>query len=129
MNISGQFLVDVVAAAVKKIRNRPKAVARRARKAARKAQRPHQPDEAAGEFFTDDQEVNMLKGKKTYLGLAAVLVGLVLGAIGFGECDPNVVAECVSQQAMTDRLVAFLNEALEIGGLMFATYGRAQAGK
>ncbi len=55
----GSLLVDIAAAAIKRIRNRPKAVARRAAKAARNAKRERQPDEAAGEFFQPDEETTM----------------------------------------------------------------------
>lgn len=49
----GSLLVDVVIAAAKRIRNRPKAVARRAAKAARLAKRDGPlPDVGEGQFFT-----------------------------------------------------------------------------
>ena len=50
--INGELLVDIAAAAVKKIRNRPKAVARRAAKAARKAKRDGPQPDDSGEFFS-----------------------------------------------------------------------------
>lgn len=50
----GSLLVDIVAAAVKKIRNRPKAVARRAAKAARKATRDGPADEIDEPFFNQE---------------------------------------------------------------------------
>lgn len=58
--LNGELLVDIAAAAVKKIRNRPKAVARRAAKAARKAKRDGPlPDADEGQFFTvEDQPMN-----------------------------------------------------------------------
>jgi hypothetical protein len=76
--ISGGFVVDVAAAIVTKIRNRPKAVARRAARTARKAKRPRQPDEAAGEFFqqeNDDMDkaiVGALKSKLVWLGIVQI---------------------------------------------------------
>jgi hypothetical protein len=58
----GTLLVDIAAAAVKKIRNRPGAVARRAAKAARKKakwQDDHPADEIAEIFNTPPDEVSM----------------------------------------------------------------------
>jgi hypothetical protein len=57
--VSGEFVVDIAAAAVKKIRNRPKAVARRAAKAARKARRQRPLDEIDEPFFHDEKEPSM----------------------------------------------------------------------
>lgn len=56
----GALVVDIAHSAIRKLRNRPKAVARRKARAEKKrGERPA--DEAAGEFFSDDKEttVNM----------------------------------------------------------------------
>lgn len=76
----GEFVVDIAAAAVKKIRNRPKAVARRAAKKAARGERPA--DEGTAEFFQPDEEVSMdaIKGalvsKLVWLGIVQILYGL-----------------------------------------------------
>lgn len=49
---AGSFVVDVVAAAVKKIRNRPKAVARRKARVEQRAAS----DAAGGEFFNEEEQ-------------------------------------------------------------------------
>jgi hypothetical protein len=57
MGLSGAFVVDVAASIVKKIRNRPKAVARRAAKAAQRAERRGELDEVAEDFNIPTDEV------------------------------------------------------------------------
>jgi hypothetical protein len=109
--LSGEFVVDLAAAAVKKIRNRPKAVARRAAKAARKAARQRQPDEAAGEFFQSEEETTMLEGKKTWIGIGLMGLGLVLSAFGIGECAPEAIAAAACVPA--DTIIANVGEAAD----------------
>ena len=130
----GSLLVDIVAAAVKKIRNRPKAVARRAAKVARKAARPRQPDEAAGEFFPND-EVKRMSIPKHWLsggGIVAIVIGFGLTVFGIGECSPQEVAEaaqaCVAPGTV-DRMVGAVNELLIGGGAIVAAFGKKRAMK
>lgn len=113
----GSLLVDIAAAAIKKIRNRPKAVARRARKSARKAA-ANPPDEIDEPFFQTDKETPMLNGYKTYLGIAAALLGVVLGWLGIGETEASTLAS---------QIVGALDQVLTVGGLALAAYGRAKA--
>ena len=68
----------------------------------------------------------MLNGKKTYLGIAAVAVGLVLSWFGIGECAPDAV-DCVTSEALTQKIMASVDQVLQVGGLLLATYGRAKA--
>jgi hypothetical protein len=82
----GELLVDIAAAAVKKIRNRPKAVARRAAKRAR--------DEVAEDFNSTDEGPEMLQGKLTYsmqAGMAIVFVGQLLGVDITQESAASIV--------------------------------------
>lgn len=60
----------------------------------------------------------MLQGKKTYLGLLAAAVGVLLGWAGVGGDE----AATLSQQ-----IVGALDQVLTVGGLLFAAYGRAKA--
>ena len=70
----------------------------------------------------------MLKGKKTYLGILTIVVGLVLGWFGIGECDPSVVdAVCQNADQITTKITGAIDELLEIGGVLLAAYGRAKA--
>lgn len=115
MKISpGELLVDIAAAAIKKIRNRPKAVARRAAKAARKAKRPRQLDEASGEFFQPDEDRTMLAGSKSWIGIAGMLVGFLLSVFGIGECSPDAIAAatCVPADTITADLMAALDKII-----------------
>jgi hypothetical protein len=70
----------------------------------------------------------MFAGKKTYLGIAAAGIGVVLGWLGIGECDPTVVdAACQSADALSAKLVTAVNDILMVGGLALAAYGRKKA--
>lgn len=82
-----------------------------------------------GSGFREEEGGAMLKGKRTYLGIATIVVGTVLGWLGFGECDQQVVSECVSNQAMTERVMALIDELITVVGIALATYGRAKVGK
>lgn len=116
--ISADFVVELAAAAVKKIRNRPKAVARRAAKAAKRAKRDGPLPDDSGEFLDSDQEVSAgMSGLKTYTGLVVTAIGLVLGWLGVGDADGSLAAQ----------IAAALDQVLTVGGLLFAAYGRAKA--
>lgn len=111
----GSLIVDIAAAAVKKIRNRPKAVARRQRRAAEKAAK----DAAGGEFFPDDtEETSMFNGMKTYIGIATAAIGVVLGWLGVGQAESTELA---------GQIVSALDQVLTVAGLALAAYGRAKA--
>lgn len=115
----GAFAADFLIRIAQRIRNRPKAVARRARKAARKAATNKPSDELAEEFnSTDDKETAMLNGYKTYLGIITAAVGFVLGLFGIGDSESS---------ALSAQLVGALDQILTVGGLLFAAYGRAKA--
>jgi len=98
------------------------------RKARRKAKRGETLTEQESQILNTTQEVDMLAGKKTYLGIAAAGLGMVLGWLGLGECDPAVAdAACQNADQIGARIVAAVNEIIMIGGLLFAAYGRAKA--
>lgn len=59
-----------------------------------------------------------MNGFKTYTGIAAAALGVVLGWLGVGETE---------SAALSAQIVAALNELLTVGGLLFAAYGRAKA--
>ena len=60
----------------------------------------------------------MLEGKKTYLGIAAAALGIILGWLGIGQTDS---AELSAQ------IVGAVDNVLTVGGLLLAAYGRAKA--
>lgn len=60
----------------------------------------------------------MLQGKKTYLGIAAAVVGVILGWLGVGGEEGSTLAT---------QIVGALDQILTVGGLLFAAYGRAKA--
>ena len=70
------------------------------------------------EILNTTQEVDMLEGKKTYLGIAAAVIGVVLGWFGVLEAD---------SAALSAQIVGALDQVLTVGGLLFAAYGRAKA--
>jgi hypothetical protein len=89
----GEILVDIAAAAVKKIRNRPKAVARRAAKKAAK-------EAAGGEFLTDDEVpmdavVGAFKSKLVWLGFMQVVYG-IFQLWATGDLSPETAGPVVS---------------------------------
>lgn len=57
----------------------------------------------------------MLNGKKTYLGILTVIVGLVLGWVGIGD------------EALIEQVSASISDLVTVGGALFAAYGRAKA--
>lgn len=132
----GSLLVDIVAAAVKKIRNRPKAVARRAAKQKRRAEkRGERPaDEAAGEFFQPDEVTGMQIPKHwmTGGGIVAIALGFLLTLFGIGECSVDEVAaglqSCVAPGTV-DRLVGAANELLLGVGTIVTAAGKKRAMK
>lgn len=113
------LLVDIAYQAFERVRNRPKAVAKRAAKAARKAAKQPQPDEGAGEFFQSDEGVSMdavkgaLKSKLVWLGFVEALLGLTHAvanggvteeAIGaFGAAVATVALRAVTSQSLADK--------------------------
>jgi len=116
--IDGELLVDIAAAAVAKIRNRPKAVARRAAKAARKARRNGPLPDDPGESFDTDEPGGSMNGYKTYSGIVVALIGVVLGWLGVGDTEAGTLASQIG---------GALDQVLTIGGLVLAAYGRAKA--
>lgn len=98
---------------------------KRAQRAARHAERQRQPDEVAGEGFQQDEERSMLQGKKTWIGLGLMVVGLVLNVFNIGECTADAIAAATCVPA--DTILANLGEAadkLATGiGLVVATVG------
>ena len=114
------------------LEKRPFSAEKRAmRKARRKAKRKLR----RGETLTPDELIlvsakegrPMLEGKKTYLGIATIAIGLVLGWFGIGQCDPAVVAECVSSETITSNIVAAIDKVIVVFGMLLAAYGRAKA--
>jgi len=85
----------------------------RARRKAKRAARKSGQDAPV-----ESVEKPMLKGKKTYLGILAAGLGLVLGWVGVGEVDASTLSA---------QFVAALDQILTVGGLLFAAYGRANA--
>ena len=88
------------------------------RKARKKQKRGEPLTEQDRQILNQTQEVDMLQGKKTYLGIATVAIGLVLGWLGVGEADA---------QGLTAQIVGSLDQILTVGGLAIAAYGRAKA--
>lgn len=119
MNL-GKFAVDAIKAWDPLS---PEAYARRDRnkayrKARRKAKRGEPMSAQEYQILNETPEVTVLQGKKTYLGIAATAIGLVLGWAGVGETD---------SAALSAQIVAALDQILTVGGLLFAAYGRAKA--
>jgi hypothetical protein len=116
------------------IDHRPFSKEKRAR---RKAKRQVKRKRRKGETLTAEEESilskqedsSMLQGKKTYLGIAAVAIGLILSWLGIGECSPAdlAAAVCESADAITAKIVSSLDQVLQVGGLLLAAYGRAKA--
>ena len=94
-----------------------RAIRKNRRKAARKARKGEPLTEQETEVLKTP-EVTVLQGKKTYLGIAATAIGLVLGWVGVGETD---------SAALSAQIVAALDQILTVGGLLLAAYGRAKA--
>ena len=95
------------------IEKRPFSKEARARRKAKRAARKSGQDAPV-----ESVEKPMLKGKKTYLGLLAAGIGIVLGWVGVGEVDASTLSA---------QFVAALDQILTVGGLLFAAYGRANA--
>jgi hypothetical protein len=95
-----EFLVDIVAAAVKKIRNRPKAVARRAQKAAKRSAKQAS-DEVSEEFNQPVEDVSMdavvgaFKSKLVWLGFMQVVYG-IFQLWATGDLSPETAGPVVS---------------------------------
>jgi len=87
------------------------------RKARRKEKRGEPLDEKESQILNQTVEVHMLQGKKTYLGILAAGIGLVLGWVGVGD----------EGGALSAQIVGALDQVLTVGGLLFAAYGRAKA--
>ena len=68
----------------------------------------------------------MLEGKKTYLGIATVAIGLVLSWLGIGQCD-LAAADCQSAETLATQLTGVIDQILMVGGMILAAYGRAKA--
>jgi hypothetical protein len=66
------------------------------------------------------EEGNMLKGYRTYLGLATAAVGFALGLLGVGEAEASTLAS---------QIVGALDQVLTAAGIAYAAYGRSQANK
>lgn len=91
---TASLLVDIAAAAIKKIRNRPKAVARRAAKAARKAKRAGPLPDDDGEFFSDDKETSMNpfpQGTQTLTGIAVLVLTPWLAKYGIDDGQTQAI--------------------------------------
>jgi hypothetical protein len=138
----GKLLVDIAHAAFQKIRNRPKAVARRAAKAARKAPRQRQPDEAAGEFFQTDEVREMLQGKLTHTGAgiaaSSPFVGLVVNAfvphietkiIELGVAPFMCAAEATNCITAGQLAFGLVSGAVALIGSAVVSFGRKRAEK
>ena len=121
----GELIVDIVAAAVKKIRNRPKAVARRAAKAAKRkrekmaswyAEHGHPLDEVSEDFNVPTDEVSMdavkgaFRSKLVWLGVVQVAYGL-FQLWANGELSPETAGPVVSG-ALTIMLRAITTSSL-----------------
>lgn len=65
------------------------------------------------------EDLDMLEGKKTYIGIATTLVGLLLGWLGIGGAE--------DAQSLVDAVVQSIDTVLQAGGLLIATYGRWKA--
>lgn len=120
----GSFVVDVAAAAVKKIRNRPKAVARREARAARKnARRGEQPPDEVAEDFNSTDEVSTMnagslkgaaKSKLMWLGFVQVAYGLfelwANGALTADSAGPvitgalTMVLRAITTESLADKV-------------------------
>lgn len=114
---TGTFVVELGAAIVKKIRSRPKAVARRAARAARKAKRENPLDETAEEFNQqrEDRSMDSLRGALTskliWLGVGQVVYGLfqlwASGDLSADTAGPVLSgALTIVLRAMTDQSLA-----------------------
>ena len=68
----------------------------------------------------------MLEGKKTYIGIATVVLGLVLSWLGIGQCDPGA-ADCQSAESFAAQIVDNAGQLITLLGAAFAAYGRAKA--
>lgn len=112
----GSFVVDVAAAAVKKIRNRPRAVARRARKAAQQELLLEVPKPE--EVISMDAIKGGLKSKLVWLGLVQVAYGLfqlwATGALSVESAGPVVSgAFTMIFRAMTTQSLSAKGSAAE----------------
>lgn len=120
---AGKFVGEAVTSAVLKLNPfGPDGYARRDRnkayrKARRKEKRGEPLDEKESQILNQTVEVHMLQGKKTYLGILAAGIGLVLGWVGVGD----------EGGALSAQIVGALDQVLTVGGLLFAAYGRAKA--
>ena len=74
--------------------------------------------EKTGQAVPVETEEVSMNGFKTYTGIAAAALGVVLGWLGVGDTE---------SAALSAQIVAALNELLTVGGLLFAAYGRAKA--
>jgi hypothetical protein len=75
---------------------------------ARRAARGERPaDEAAGEFFSTEEDRTMLQGSKSWIGLVGMLVGFLLNVFGIGDCTPDEIAAatCVAGETITAMVI------------------------
>lgn len=82
--------------------------------------------------ITEEDDQVLPKGSMTYTGVAAIAVGFGLRVAGVGECSVEEMATaaqaCVDPQ-LVDRAIGAVNELLEVGGILLATFGRRRAAK
>lgn len=91
----GSLLVDIAHATVRKIRNRPKAVAKRAQKAAKKAAKQEPADELLEDFNSTDDEVSMNQQVITQILLGIVRHAMTATGVGVYFSD-DIVVQAVS---------------------------------
>lgn len=67
-------------------------------------------------------ESEILQGKKSWIGLVAIVVGLLLRVFGIGECSPADAA-CVPAETIVQMLMAALDQILVAAGAIVTAYG------
>jgi hypothetical protein len=90
----------------------------KAMRMARKAMKERPAEEMSGEFLQPEEETEMLKGYKTYIGIATAFVGVALGWLGIGEADASSLAASI---------VGAVDQLITVAGLALAAYGRSKA--